>query len=216
MSLYMSTFRLGLERVLLLQRSLRGSIEGLAQTEWCRGSWCAQARQFLGSSASSSKKESEESGARKRKPYNPDAWKSRIPKGQGRLGVKLKEQDPERFEQMRLLLGFYDMPENSHLPKPPPPKSVTISNLQTMWFTDEVDPYYKLSLLSYRAKELNKSVMSINNKSAWLLHKLATQQADFVPAIPTRAAASSSKHASASESNTTQGATSGTNKEPAQ
>jgi hypothetical protein len=63
--------------------------------------------------------------------------------GVGRYGVLLRERDPARFERMRLVLGYYDQPENSHLPRPPPVGRVAVNNLQTLFFTRDVDPYYK-------------------------------------------------------------------------
>lgn len=59
-----------------------------------------------------------------------ERYKARLPAGFGRYGVHLRKRDPQAFERMRLLLGFYDQPENAHLPRPAPPESVTINNLQ--------------------------------------------------------------------------------------
>ena len=93
----------------------------------------------------------------------PEAWRERLPRkgtGYGRHGVRLRARDAARFERMRLVLGYYDLPENAGLPKPPPPSTATISNLQALFFTDDVDSYYKLALLSYRAKQANRELVA--------------------------------------------------------
>lgn len=95
------------------------------------------------SSARSWKSFFERTGRRKAR---PGAWRERMPRkgeGIGRYGMLLRERDEARFERMRLILGFYDQPENVHLPRPPPVKSVMINNLQTLFFTGDVDSYYK-------------------------------------------------------------------------
>lgn len=63
---------------------------------------------------------------------------------------------------MRLIVGYYDLPENRNKPKPPPPTHVTINNVQTLKFTNDVDPYYKLALLSYRSKLANLEILKVN------------------------------------------------------
>jgi hypothetical protein len=60
----------------------------------------------------------------------------------GRYGVLLRQHDPERFERMRLVLGYYDLPENAHLRRPPPLRTAMVNNLQTLFFTRDVDAYY--------------------------------------------------------------------------
>jgi hypothetical protein len=62
---------------------------------------------------------------------------------------------------MRLLLGYYDLPANAAKPRPPPPSHVTINNLQALRFTRDVDPYYKLALLSYRSKLENLELLQV-------------------------------------------------------
>ncbi len=85
----------------------------------------------------------------RKKAPRPDAWRARMPGGprpttpRGRYGVLLRERDRARFERMRLVLGFYDQPENAGLKRPPPVEAVSVNNLQTLFFTRDVDPYYK-------------------------------------------------------------------------
>jgi hypothetical protein len=47
-----------------------------------------------------------------------------------RYGPQLRDIDPAAFEQMRLVLGYYDLPENRSKPRPPLPTHVTINNMQ--------------------------------------------------------------------------------------
>jgi hypothetical protein len=85
---------------------------------------------------------------------------------------------------MRLITGFYDMPENAHLPKPPPPDSVTISNLQSLRHLEDVDAYYRLALLSYRTKDLNQQVEAGLAATRAFLAAASEAQGEFVPATP--------------------------------
>lgn len=78
-----------------------------------------------------------------------------------RYGPELRERDPAAFERMRLLLGYYDLPANAGQPRPPPPSHAVINNLQALRFTKDVDPYYKLALLSYRGKLENLQLLQV-------------------------------------------------------
>jgi hypothetical protein len=83
---------------------------------------------------------------RGRRKARPGAWRERMPgRGEegGRYGVVLRERDPALFERMRLVLGYYDQPENTHLPRPAAPSTAHVNNLQTLFFTRDIDPYYK-------------------------------------------------------------------------
>jgi hypothetical protein len=64
---------------------------------------------------------------------------------------------------MRLVLGYYDLPKNAHKPRPPSPSHVVINNIQSLQFTRDVDPYYKLALLSYRSKLENLELLQVGN-----------------------------------------------------
>jgi hypothetical protein len=78
-----------------------------------------------------------------------------------RYGPELRDRDPAAFERMRLVLGYYDLPKNAHKARPPPPSHVTINNIQSLQFTRDVDPYYKLALLSYRSKLENLELLQV-------------------------------------------------------
>jgi hypothetical protein len=125
---------------------------------------------------SSKSKESVNMRKRKRK---PDAWRARLPPGTGRYGTKLAKQYPSQFERMRVILGYYDHIEDHQLPK-----KITISNLQTLWLLNSIDPYYKLSLLSYRSKLLNQELAGPLQNTNRFLDELAAEQSEFRPILP--------------------------------
>jgi len=115
--------------------------------------------------------------------------------------VLLRARDPARFERMRLVLGYYDSPSlfggkgasspaaasKTHggpppPPPPPPPRHATLSLLQTLWFTPDVDPYYKMALLSYRTRPLNRAVAEAAlPRAEALLAAVAEEAGAFVP-----------------------------------
>jgi hypothetical protein len=132
------------------------------------------------------------SRASRRKTRSPDAYKARLPPGFGRYGSKLLEADPERFERMRVICGFYDNVSPSQRPQ-----HVTISNLQTLNFLKDIDPYYKLSLLSYRSKLANQQLLGPLRSTQAYLNQLAVQQSAFTPIIPQFEAPSSQAAAAA-------------------
>ena len=151
-------------------------------------------------------KESVSQRKRKRK---PDAWRTRLPAGAGRYGTKLSQQRPDQFERMRVILGYYDQIEHHQLPK-----QITINNLQTLCLLDSIDPYYKLSLLSYRSKLLNQELAAPLQNTNRFLDELAVAQSEFRPIIPglgletvSSSSSSSSKtgNSSASESSSEDG-----------
>lgn len=65
---------------------------------------------------------------------------------------------------MRLVVGYYDLPQNASKPRPPPPTHVTVNNLQALRYTKDVDPYYKLALLSYRSKLENTELVQVGGQ----------------------------------------------------
>eukprot|EP00878_Enallax_costatus_P010862 GHUV01011342.1.p1 GENE.GHUV01011342.1~~GHUV01011342.1.p1 ORF type:complete len:125 (+),score=42.96 GHUV01011342.1:2739-3113(+) len=99
--------------------------------------------------------------------------------------------DPAAFEQMRLIVGYYDLPENRNKPRPTPPTHVTINNLQTLKFTKDVDSYYKLALLSYRSKLANLEILKGLEKSQAFLQKMSAPP-EYVPSVEGLAAAAPS------------------------
>ncbi|GBF94519.1 hypothetical protein Rsub_07053 [Raphidocelis subcapitata] len=125
---------------------------------------------------------------RGRKKARPGAWRERMPgRGAegGRYGVLLRERDPELFERMRLVLGYYEQPENAHLPRPAAPRTAHVNNLQTLFFTRDIDPYYKLSLLSYRCKQTNRDLLTGPlQRTAAALDRLEAQAAAYAPELP--------------------------------
>lgn len=155
------------------------------------------------SAAAADEEQKRPSRSSRRKTRSPDAYKARLPPGFGRYGSKLLETDPERFERMRVICGFYDTVSPSQRPR-----HVTISNLQTLNFLKDIDPYYKLSLLSYRSKLANQQLMGPLRSTQAYLNQLAVQQSAFTPIIPqfeapggpAAAAAASSNSSSSSSS----------------
>jgi hypothetical protein len=107
--------------------------------------------------------------------------------------VLLRARDPARFERMRLVLGYYDPPSLLAGPggdggsaakkttPPAPPRHATLSLLQTLWFTPDVDPYYKMALLSYRTRPLNRAVSASLPRAEALLSAVAEEAGAFVP-----------------------------------
>lgn len=79
---------------------------------------------------------------------------------------------------MRVILGYYDQIEEHQLPK-----KITINNLQTLWLLNSIDPYYKLSLLSYRSKLLNQELAGSLRNTNRFLDELAAAQSEFRPII---------------------------------
>ena len=47
-----------------------------------------------------------------------------------RHGTRLFQLDPAGFERMRLVVGYYDLPQNRHRRRPDPPSHVTVNNMQ--------------------------------------------------------------------------------------
>lgn len=122
--------------------------------------------------------------AKPKKVQKPDGWTSRVSPKTGRYATKLKEIDPDKFERMRILLGYYDLPENQHRRGSLPPiKSVTISNLQAIKFLD-LPHEFKLALLSYRASIINEQIAKPLEKTKEFLKSQAVQGMEFVPSIP--------------------------------
>jgi hypothetical protein len=165
-----------------------------------------QAFTTTSAAAAADEEQKRPSRSSRRKTRSPDAYKARLPPGFGRYGSKLLETDPERFERMRVICGFYD-----NVPPSQRPRHVTISNLQTLNFLKDIDPYYKLSLLSYRSKLANQQLMGPLRSTQAYLNQLAVQQSAFTPIIPqfeapgapAAAAASSAGSSSSSSSSDT-------------
>eukprot|EP00775_Hariotina_reticulata_P005613 gene5613-5851_t len=83
---------------------------------------------------------------------------------------------------MRLVLGYYDLPQNHSKPRPPAPTHVTINNMQTLKYTHDVDPYYQLALLSYRSKLENARIAQTLTRTRSFLQQLSVAALDFTPA----------------------------------
>ncbi|KAF8066178.1 hypothetical protein HT031_002500 [Scenedesmus sp. PABB004] len=98
---------------------------------------------------------------------------------------------------MRLVLGYYDSPAGRGAAPPAPPVSATVNNLQALRWTAEVDPYYRLALLSYRAKLANAELAPALAATRSFLDALAAP--DFVPHGVEAAAAAAAATAGESE-----------------
>jgi hypothetical protein len=73
-----------------------------------------------------------------------------------RLGVKLKDKDPQTLERMKVLLGYYDVPGLA-TQTAPRINTVTINLLQTLKFLD-MPQQLKERLMIYKTLSLNREM----------------------------------------------------------
>lgn len=107
-----------------------------------------------------------------------------MPPDVAKHGAKLRQDNPEAFERMRVLLGYYDLPQN-RFKKHGKIDKVYISNLQTLRYLG-FDPTFKTELIRYKTSTLNRELEPVLADTRVLLAGLKAGQAtsDFVPSIP--------------------------------
>jgi hypothetical protein len=100
-------------------------------------------------------------------------------------GIKLRGDDQEAFERMRVLLGYYEQPPFRNKQAGRKISKVTISNLQTLRYMG-FDPSYKFAMLRYKMNTLNRELQPVASNMQQVLAKLKSGQGsiDFVPSIP--------------------------------
>lgn len=119
-------------------------------------------------------------------PRHRPGYTSRLPPGHERLGHALLRNRPDRYDRMKLLLGYYDLPYNRLKAKERDRarhalSKVWISNLQSIQYMP-FSAQYKTALLSYRVSTLNEELSKqLRSTSAFMA---STKEVDFVPIIP--------------------------------
>eukprot|EP00879_Flechtneria_rotunda_P023901 GHRR01025312.1.p1 GENE.GHRR01025312.1~~GHRR01025312.1.p1 ORF type:complete len:218 (+),score=64.30 GHRR01025312.1:192-845(+) len=151
----------GLQKLLQQQSAVSGTLQHACRCLSGQADTAQQQRRQQAAAAAALTSSTSRSKLSYISPKKRGGYRARLPRVR-KYGAELQDKDPAAFDRMRLVLGYYDLPQNRHKPRPLPPSHVTINNLQTIMFTKDVDPYYKLALLNYRSKLVNMKLLPVS------------------------------------------------------
>eukprot|EP00879_Flechtneria_rotunda_P006236 GHRR01006555.1.p1 GENE.GHRR01006555.1~~GHRR01006555.1.p1 ORF type:complete len:223 (+),score=104.08 GHRR01006555.1:192-860(+) len=170
----------GLQKLLQQQSAVSGTLQHACRCLSGQADTAQQQRRQQAAAAAALTSSTSRSKLSYISPKKRGGYRARLPRVR-KYGAELQDKDPAAFDRMRLVLGYYDLPQNRHKPRPLPPSHVTINNLQTIMFTKDVDPYYKLALLNYRSKLVNMKLLPGVFKIQNFLQQLSAPP-DIMPA----------------------------------